>query len=640
MKKIILSLVLGAAFLFPAAAEARSYRYESIDIDYTVNSDSTVDVIESQIFKYDGEYNKGWRDILLKGIDAVTDVSVIDGETGKELERSFFDLEKTDPRSWGKYFISQDGDSVSVSWYYDLKDTVHKWIVRYKLHGAISFLKEKDELYWNAIGDQYDVPIMSSVITVRIPDGASVGELSSAVYYEPGGVSQAGSKRIIDARTFEFSATDIPPETFVTIAAGWPKGLVSQAGYWADFILIHWQWPAAVLLFIFFTIWFKAWLKKREAARGVIIPEYEPPENIRPAMVDVLVNGSIGGSTWSATIVDLAVRGYLTIEEKRKELGGIVQAFAVVGMVLVIFFIGVSFVENIGKYGWAGGTAIIFGLIFIVILFFVAKATRKRGSYISEYIIRKKDDSKDGLEEYEVALMDILFSEGDVFSTKVNFLRRESLAKKISEIGKKLRAETEGDTGAFEKGLFSFNRKRANPAREIATIFALLAVATIALLIAVRNFSSNPFWVVAASCAIYFLFFLIFGRKLSPKGKILNERWLGFKMYLETAEKYRLQNLTPELFERYLPYAMIFGLEKKWARAFEGITVPQPSWYSSSSPAGIAGGVSFSPSSFGSGFSSSFSSIFSSATGSSGGGGSGGGGSSGGGGGGGGGGAS
>lgn len=89
-------------------------------------------------------------------------------------------------------------------------------------------------------------------------------------------------------------------------------------------------------------------------------------------------------------------------------------------------------------------------------------------------------------------------------------------------------------------------------------------------------------------------------------------------MYLETAERYRMQNLTPEVFEKYLPYAMIFGIEKKWARAFEilNIKASPPSWYSGVSyVAGgrAASGVSgFSPSLFSASFSSSFVSAFSS----------------------------
>jgi uncharacterized membrane protein len=97
-----------------------------------------------------------------------------------------------------------------------------------------------------------------------------------------------------------------------------------------------------------------------------------------------------------------------------------------------------------------------------------------------------------------------------------------------------------------------------------------------------------------------------------------------------------MQNLTPDLFEKYLPYAMIFNVEKKWAKNFETMHLPPPQWYHSAVVAGSVGGhgstSSFSPSAFSSSFISSFSSSFSSSSGSGGGGSAGGGGGGGGGG--------
>ncbi|MBA3550959.1 DUF2207 domain-containing protein, partial [Patescibacteria group bacterium] len=104
------------------------------------------------------------------------------------------------------------------------------------------------------------------------------------------------------------------------------------------------------------------------------------------------------------------------------------------------------------------------------------------------------------------------------------------------------------------------------------------------------------------------------------------------KLYLQTAERHRVQNLTPDLFEKFLPYAMIYGIEKKWAKAFESLTMQPPNWYAGptyTSFAGTGGGSSgFSASAFSSSFSTSFVSAFatSSGTGGSGGGGSAGGG--------------
>jgi hypothetical protein len=56
---------------------------------------------------------------------------------------------------------------------------------------------------------------------------------------------------------------------------------------------------------------------------------------------------------------------------------------------------------------------------------------------------------------------------------------------------------------------------------------------------------------------------------------------MGFKDFLARVEKGRLEKLddSPQLFEKYLPYAMAFGVDSRWAEAFASIAVPRPEWY-------------------------------------------------------------
>jgi uncharacterized membrane protein len=102
----------------------------------------------------------------------------------------------------------------------------------------------------------------------------------------------------------------------------------------------------------------------------------------------------------------------------------------------------------------------------------------------------------------------------------------------------------------------------------------------------------------------------------------------GFKMFLTAVDADRLQTLqttippekTPQLFERFLPYALALGVEHAWAEQFSqvlaravaagagGGTSYSPSWYAG------AGFASFSASEFTSSFSSSFSSAVSSSS--------------------------
>jgi len=72
--------------------------------------------------------------------------------------------------------------------------------------------------------------------------------------------------------------------------------------------------------------------------------------------------------------------------------------------------------------------------------------------------------------------------------------------------------------------------------------------------------------------------------KLTPRGISTLGKILGFREFLQLTEKDKLQllnapELQPEMFERFLPYAMVLGVEDKWAKKFEGIYNTIPNWY-------------------------------------------------------------
>jgi len=71
----------------------------------------------------------------------------------------------------------------------------------------------------------------------------------------------------------------------------------------------------------------------------------------------------------------------------------------------------------------------------------------------------------------------------------------------------------------------------------------------------------------------------------TKEGVLAREHILGLKSYLQVAEKDRLKfhnapDKNPKTFEKFLPFAMVLGVEKEWAKQFEGIYNTNPSWYS------------------------------------------------------------
>lgn len=582
LTKILAAALLTVPLIAGAQAE-RSYHYKSIDATYTVHRDTSVDVEERQEFEFVGQYNLGYRDISHKGVDAVTDVQVIDAQSGEPLEYSRKKLDKTKPESWGKYTVDKDNGSTIVEWYYNQKDTTHAWILRYKIHGAIAFYDTHDELYWNVFTD-FDVPVDFVGATITLPEAITKrsGTLYTTNQHEYNSMNS-------DEQSYYLTVAGIEPQEDVTFAVGWQKGVTLQSEYQKWFLKRIWPLLAGIAALVGSIAFSILYWRRQEyvhRGKGTVIPQYEPPHHLPPAMAEVAAKGSVSHRAWSATVVDFAVRGYVTIDEH----------------------------ESDGVLGW-----------------FKSK----------DFVVTRTGKSDSDLKEYEQKFMDALFPAGEkVFSTKAlskSTTKQTAMVSNISKITDHLYKETEVHTDAYTQDPKSLLlRKKIG-----GLIFAAPIVAVASFLV-----TDSVFWFLGLLLSVAGVALVVYVVNIRPQlnrtGHILREEWQGFKLFLSVTGRDRMQNLTPDMFEKFLPYAMMFGVEKKWALAFKDITLTPPTWYHSNAAvyaATIPGGSSgsFSPTSFASGFSASFTSSFASSGGS---GASGGGGGAGGGGGGGGGGAS
>lgn len=648
----VLIVFLFAVGLFPRVLFAhdipgavKEYVYDNIHVTIQVNKDSTFDVAERQTYDFNGHFHKGWRSIILKDIGSITDVVVKD-EAGVPLTYSAQKLDKQDPANWGKYTYYRENGAENIEWYYSATSEKKAWTVFYKVHGGISFLKDHDEIYWNLFTD-YDMPVGFAEATVMLPEGVSDMSLMRSALYSSRALElhTTHESTVLDARTFHFALAVASPKEDVTIAAGWPKGVVDQGAYWRDFFVTHiFAFLSVLVVLLSLLFGFIRWYltEVRGQGRGTIIPEYAPPKDLPPAMAEALVKEGITTKAWPATIVDLAVRGYIDITEEDASFLSRFGRFVAVAipLVLAIFFLGLS--HQLGSF------APLFTLmVFAVLIFRLAFSGGNLRNFFSpkEYVLTKKREHKNdpSLKKYEQTFLYSLLGTNGQFSTKEmkkSVARKQALFMMMKQLKAYVYEELEQSTGAYEVGI----SKEANK----VWAFILVVVAIFVYVKFLGNglvFNEGGLLIIVTGLCVAILFaFIKYEARLSKEGAILREEWLGFKLYLETAERDRLQNLTPELFEKYLPYAIIFGVEKKWAKAFDLLNLPPPNWYhasmvgmahSSSTGTGSGG---FTPSAFSASFASSLSSAFSSAGG--GGGASGGGGGAGGGGGGGGGGAS
>jgi uncharacterized membrane protein len=129
---------------------------------------------------------------------------------------------------------------------------------------------------------------------------------------------------------------------------------------------------------------------------------------------------------------------------------------------------------------------------------------------------------------------------------------------------------------------------RARPDRVRGWWIACAAILPIVIAVAGNALAQRsmlspvPFVIAAVLVGVIVLGFGLVMPARSELGTRALEHVLGFEEFLRRVESENLKRVIighPEMFDQYLPYAMAFGVEKKWARAFEGIYTEPPRWY-------------------------------------------------------------
>lgn len=453
----------------------------------------------------------------------------------------------------------------------------HTYVIRYSVENAIGYFEDFDEIYWDVTGNEWSYPIRSASATVILPTIVPEEDLRIASYCGASGATDSCGDAVVSVhealgRTEVHFKLDgeLEPHENMTVAVGFPKGIVAAP----------------------------------------------PPAPTLPGWVTYV-------EWWPLFVI--AVLPFWLYRERFAYVTRRRAYYANNPVVPVYDFDELAPLEALAVYkGAVQSSKIGAEIVWLAAHGYLVITEQKKGVYAFEST--EKDTS--GLRPFDKMLHDGIVGHTNQ-SLKYHF---------YSTVRVLIAAVEEGlSTAGYQEGGKSARfRNSRGGAFGLCLFLAINPGLFIWVIIGWKV--GLAFSGVLLMCGILAL---IVGAEafLTEKGLAVERALLGLREYIQTAEQARLAyhhapERKPEDFERLLPYVMIFGLERAWARHFESMSLPPPNWYhSSSSGAFSVGAFSSSMQSFSRSAGSSLSASPGGSSGGSGGGGSSGGGGGGGGGG-------
>ena len=550
--------------LAPAVrAQERSIVIEDFDAGIAVSESAAVAVTETLRLRFTGTWNGIHRRIPVRYVDArganyglrLQLLGVTD-EAGTALKVS---------RS-----RTQHEDDLKI-WVPGAANAVRTVVIRYTVGRALKFFDDHDEFYWNVTGDEWPYPIGAARTRITLPRAVENIRVNA---FTGGFRSTERSVAITvdgqmhgpeDAFTMDGEATAPPPDgghevevkatralgihEGLTVAVAWNPGVVRRptalekrlawlfdnAGAFMLAGLV-----ALVPLATFGAMFRHWWRVGRDPRPGPVVVQYEPPAGLGPAEVGTLVDNSPDNRDLMALLVDCAVKGIIRIRET-------------------------------SPAGWFQGPKYAFDLLVpaadwkdlspaaAALLTGMFTMTSGHWADMTGVVCSVTSDALANafhvhLPAIKGAIFGSLVKEGHYAERPDHVLTQYLVAAPVAGV-------------AVAGVLLGLNQVAWHLANETVIPQAILCGVLTALILAG--------------------FALIMPAR-TTKGGAARTAILGFQEFLTRVEAHRLATipLTPELFERFLPYAMALGVEGRWAKAFEGICKEPPQWYAGAGPVG------------------------------------------------------
>jgi len=581
MRRLIL---LGLLILLLApAAWAKTYDHPLIEQTFQLLPDGDAVVDDVRTFRFEGPFS--WAELRLR----------VTGQYGR-YDVQYLGVWDADTRQPLRMERSSQGDDRILRWYYQAEDTTRRFLLRYRIVGAVQRYGDVAQFYWKAIEDEH-APIRQVQIAV-VPPGPSPAQFKVFVHSRaaPGDLAFAN-----DYSRAVITQSGIPETSFVEVRAFLDPSLFLQApvrtgqdleslladernqsngGNWFQWLLSLGFIAAGVLIVALVVgfVWVYLRYGKEWGVLYDVIYERDPPRPLPPAVVPaILTQGRVQNAElakgFAATLLEAARLGYLEIQEVQDA-----------GLLSTGLFKDTDLVYRLTKEGRA--------LLDQHLSPHPTLSPTGRGK--SGWLLpepppgggrpdRKPNERE--LEPFEVEVLEAVFrraGSGDtvtsdqvkswgkkIVSSKSNFLRF------VEAWGPRLRSW-------FERNFFPLDDPKSEQARIAFTVFAVI-VMVVAFFIGFGGslFVAGPVGAVLVAVAWKSL------ARRTPQAALEVKRWEAFRRFMTdfSAMKDAGPQLLP-LWEHYLVYAMALGVADRLLQNLKLVaaelkqTVPSARWYS------------------------------------------------------------
>lgn len=436
----------------------------------------------------------------------------------------------------------------------------------YQTQDQIGKFKGYDEFYWNVNGTDWSFPVENIQAIIRLPKNADI--IQNACYTGVEGSKERNcTSKKISSTQIQFSAENLNQHENLTIAVGFKAGVLKEPSGFYKWINRNWpSFPLIIVSFYLLFFYYNNWRKYgRDPEKPIVIPQFNAPNNLSPASLGYIDTGKFDANLVTANLVDLSIKGFVDIDEVKD----IKKSFLSKMFILKKLGSENNSLQNDQKQ-------------LLKKLFGKEKEVSVNGTYNSKI--------KKAVEDFE----NFIIKENKIFVENIS-------NKKIVYKAIKIMLTT-FFLGLIISSLITWSFQTLLIASVIilfASLFATILVLTweegnklifFVVLMFSMTFILPMFFMAFAdsdditpfesNCFKFLIFgiisILVFRYFINKSGeeKVKMESEIeGFKMYLSAAEENLLQfhnppEMTSDVYEKFLPYAIVFGVEGIWGKRF------------------------------------------------------------------------